>query len=1114
MCMAMYGSALAQSVDTLMQTVVEAVRDQDPTTARAAIGDIDQLIQSGAAPPERDIGEIYRFLAQMNEFVGQPSASVTLLERGMALVEARGGRESEAHFMLRADLTNALLYAGNTQAALAVGEELKSRLAALGLNGTSYAFKNHVTLGSAYAQTGQMDAAITAYEAALSATAKDQREPMLELIARKGLSVFLVQTGQILKAISQAQQGYEFAKAQYGPTSAYALDFRIDHAFALIADNDTITAWNILDDTLSEALRSLGPDHAVTQRASENMAFFDAAQPNSVSALDGGSSGLEKLAELNTAADDARAIGDLQRLETTLLEIADLTRTSPEIGLDRHAEALEALVTFYSASSHAPQRAPHFLDTAIELLEYDLGPDHLTTLRMKRLAIERRMSEVRNFELFVAQFGPDIINRLSAHRRFWDGTEATAFYSASDVEVFRRYAEAHGEQDDFVSKLTATIRYAEVLDDVGRHDDATRTLSDLDRKLENRIAASGSIYEDLRVHVARARAQNLSVSGDHHNAVVAYRAAVPSLFETLRLSYMTVDALGDTITLLFGRSFGMDFAATAWLAYREGSMPVPTSRAVLFEAVQIAGYGPASAAVARSGLRKLMQNPDLADLAAQWRALTRVAQNDTRVRDVEQDWFRSAALDNLREAILKKAPEFYDMQVPDPVPLSDVRAKNMLAADEALIVLLPAYEFGKFANDPNLGGLVLALTQDGFAAAPIGLGSIEMTLQVARLHAELDRRPLAEEAALRSEGTRAPLNPAIDLPDNGFWQQSGYAFDRAHDLYAGLFGAPDIQALIADKPNWIVVAHGVAMSIPFPALITQATDSSDAPSVAQLRNAHWLGLERALTIVPSVDSWVSLKERGTDEALDSAAIAYLGVGDPAFEGMETASLTSASAVMRGGFEVRSSGLRSLPRLPGTRREVHRISTLFPDDRRLVLLGSDASETELRRLQKNGTLSDARILHFATHGLLAGTFDDLGEPALALSPPHAPTDPEHDGLLTASEAAALDLSAEWVILSACDTAGAESLNGDGLGGLAQGFFTAGARNLLVSHWRVDDLAAERLATATVQSAEAGAPKAEALRRAMQNLMNDTSRDHTPNSFAHPSQWAPFILVGAN
>jgi len=122
------------------------------------------------------------------------------------------------------------------------------------------------------------------------------------------------------------------------------------------------------------------------------------------------------------------------------------------------------------------------------------------------------------------------------------------------------------------------------------------------------------------------------------------------------------------------------------------------------------------------------------------------------------------------------------------------------------------------------------------------------------------------------------------------------------------------------------------------------------------------------------------------------------------------------------------------------------------------------------------------------------------------------------ILTASEIATLKLNANWVILSACNTAGASGKNPRGesaeaLSGLARAFFYAGARALLISHWEVDSEAAVKLTThalallaqATAVSKPMG--RAEALRISMRELIQRGSPAE-----AHPSYWAPFVVVG--
>ncbi len=115
-----------------------------------------------------------------------------------------------------------------------------------------------------------------------------------------------------------------------------------------------------------------------------------------------------------------------------------------------------------------------------------------------------------------------------------------------------------------------------------------------------------------------------------------------------------------------------------------------------------------------------------------------------------------------------------------------------------------------------------------------------------------------------------------------------------------------------------------------------------------------------------------------------------------------------------------------------------------------------------------------------------------------------------GLLEASEIAQLKFNADWVILSACNTAAGDKPGAGALSGLARAFFHAGARALLVSNWPVYTDAAASLITETFAAGrQKDLGKAEALRLAMKALMND---DKEQEDNVHPSVWAPFTLVG--
>jgi CHAT domain-containing protein len=183
----------------------------------------------------------------------------------------------------------------------------------------------------------------------------------------------------------------------------------------------------------------------------------------------------------------------------------------------------------------------------------------------------------------------------------------------------------------------------------------------------------------------------------------------------------------------------------------------------------------------------------------------------------------------------------------------------------------------------------------------------------------------------------------------------------------------------------------------------------------------------------------------------------------------------------------------------------------------VWLGKRATEANLKALSRAHKLARYRVLHFATHGLLAGESEAIlraeAEPALMLTPPKDGATPaeleEDDGLLTASEVAQLELDADWVVLSACNTAAGENADAEALSGLARAFFYAKARALLVSHWAVMSEASVKLTTGAFAELRANPRmgRAEALRRSIVRMLEAGAPDE-----AHPEYWAPYVLVG--
>ena len=173
----------------------------------------------------------------------------------------------------------------------------------------------------------------------------------------------------------------------------------------------------------------------------------------------------------------------------------------------------------------------------------------------------------------------------------------------------------------------------------------------------------------------------------------------------------------------------------------------------------------------------------------------------------------------------------------------------------------------------------------------------------------------------------------------------------------------------------------------------------------------------------------------------------------------------------------------------------------------VRLGARATIATLKQLSEKHELAKYRIVHFATHGVLAGEIMGADEPGLLLTPPEIETQ-DDNGYLAASDIASLELDAEWVVLSACNTAAAGVKGGEMLSGLARAFFFARTRALLVSHWYVPGGAAAKLATGAILNAHnTGIGRSEALRRVMENLITSGKSGQ-----AHPSFWASFVVIG--
>lgn len=416
----------------------------------------------------------------------------------------------------------------------------------------------------------------------------------------------------------------------------------------------------------------------------------------------------------------------------------------------------------------------------------------------------------------------------------------------------------------------------------------------------------------------------------------------------------------------------------------------------------------------------------------------------------------------------------YDQLVDATIPLAD--AQKSLADGEVVAIIQLGEE----------KGLVAVITNGSFEAFDIDL-NVE-----------------GAEARVRK------LRTAIDSPSLRRFDQVA-----AHELFETLFGP--VKERVAGAEHLIVVPSGPLLSLPFNLLVTEPYEQQIQivdSAYFDYSKVKWLGAQTGVTTGVSISSFFLGRQvlRGSQGIKP-----FVGFGDFQQLGDDPESvrriLAERDLPEACGNDVLTLG--NLPPLPGTRDELLRVKTVLGLEDEAVILGKAFTDT----LVKETDLSQFRVLHFATHGYLPTNPECLPEPGLTTSP-----SPDGDTLLAASEIVDLNLDADLVVMSACDTGagagqaaattlgfrgagGSYAAGGESLNGLARGFFFAGARNVLSTHWSVDDLATQQLMSLFYEavSTDASMTIANAMRVSQVELIEGAE-------LSHPYFWAAFAIIG--
>ena len=614
---------------------------------------------------------------------------------------------------------------------------------------------------------------------------------------------------------------------------------------------------------------------------------------------------------------------------------------------------------------------------------------------------------------------------------------------------------------------------ADVMSTLGEVSIAQGRLSAAETYFASALAIRKQIFGDgpITLPILTALARAYQSEGMNSSAIITFR----EVFRIARTHVKSAAVLSHEQLVPFGAAITAHAETLAEESARQGLY------AEAFDAFQLTRSGVVDKTIAKAQARLSHDDPKINALVAELQSAQRrleVARADLAREQSLPDQERSSIAESrlqqamaaqwthantLDRKLAAQHPAYHQLANPRPLQLIELRKR--LGDREALV----SFIIGRKQS------FVQLTRRQGNYVARIDQGEAQLSASVKAL-----RRALEIQAGAINE---------FDLAG-------------AHELYQSLLGR--LAGRLQGVEHLIIAPAGPLASLPFGLLVTEA------PRQGSYSGAAWLGQRHTISHVPSIQAFAALRSSAPRRA---APKLMLAIGNPLLEGtradgptprVEGEALAAARDACRPEGPMSSDILRALSPLPETAAELNTVAKLLGVERTTLLLGAQASEANLRTLP----LHEYRLLYFATHGLLPGELRCQAEPGLVLSPPGGQaTRRDHDGLLDASEIAAMKLNADLVVLSACNTAGGGRLGGEALTGLAESFFFAGARSLVVSHWQVPSAA-----TAQLMGTMFGRLGPELKGGASAALKEAQAQMISQQKTAHPFFWAAFVVIG--
>jgi CHAT domain-containing protein len=284
------------------------------------------------------------------------------------------------------------------------------------------------------------------------------------------------------------------------------------------------------------------------------------------------------------------------------------------------------------------------------------------------------------------------------------------------------------------------------------------------------------------------------------------------------------------------------------------------------------------------------------------------------------------------------------------------------------------------------------------------------------------------------------------------------------------------RAQLQGISSLIIVPDDVLWGLPFQAL--------------QPSNSRYLIEDFVVSYAPSLTVLREMLSEPEDQNTAQALTTLLAFGNPA---------VGADAIMPARTGLMDERLEPLPE---AETQVKRLGELYGAAQSRIYTGRSAQEERFKLEAGN-----YRIIHMATHGIINNASPMYSQMALSTSP----TNNSEDGMLEAWEIMNLDLRADLVVLSACETAGGRVGAGEGMIGLSWALFVAGAPTAVVTQWKVESASSTELMMEFHKQLRNNSPRtgvlysASALRQASLKLLRGKRYDH-------PFYWAPFVVIG--